>query len=158
MPYSSTLNSNNDNTINHCPYHEVCGHVYLEIAKTNTRNLRQYLEDCAEIYRDGRFEAMMGMLDTLDNCMKLSQDSFCYGGNQAKVSGREIALRQVNFVFDKMRIGRCLTPEQYRMNGRIHLSNDSIQAIQYTVEYEEDAKCNGNGKIILCLFVLSLYN
>ena len=104
---------------------------------------------------------MTGMVDTLENCIKLAQDSFSYGGTQTKISGKDIARRQVNFVMDKMRIGRCLSPEQYRMNGRIHLSDESIKAIQYTVEYEEDTKCNSHGKIIMFMYVLcvlSIFN
>ena len=143
MPYASSFNNDtHDNVSNHRPYHEVCGHVYVEIAKANIQVLDKMLNECLDIYSDGRFEAMIGLLDNLGNCLNMSQDSFAYGGAQARGSGMNIARRQVSFAFAKMRAKRSLSLEQYKANGRLHLTTDSITAIQYTVEYENDYVCN----------------
>ena len=92
MPYTSTLNSNSEPISNHRPYHEVCGHVYLEITKKNSQILNELLKNCADDYHDGRFEAMTGLVDTLENCIKLAQDLFSYGGNQANIWKRYCSL------------------------------------------------------------------
>ena len=148
MPYASSFNNDtNDNVTNHRPYHEVCGHVYVEVAKANIHILNKMLNECLTEFGDGRFEAMIGLLNNLGNCINLSQDSFAYGGAQARGSGAYFARRQVSFAFAKMRAKRSLTLQQYRANGRLHLTTDSIKAIQYTVEYENQNTCNGDDYI-----------
>ena len=137
MPYTSSFNNDiHDSNPNHRPFHEICGHVYVEIVKANIKVMEIMLNECLEVFGDGRFEPMIGLLNNLGHCLELSQNSFAYGGTQARGSGTYFARRQVSFVFSKMRAKRSLTLEQYKADGRVHLNAESIKAIQYTVEYE----------------------
>ena len=101
--------------------------------------MEQMLESLLSKYRDGEFEGLIGVVGNLKSMIEMSRKSFSYGGVNALNQGSLSAKRQINFAFEKIqakRLGWSL--DRYHKEGNVHLTLESLNAIQCIVEYQDE--------------------